>query len=62
MRLSDGYQMKRKVKGGNTIAWSRRGAIARVPMLTTSYIEREAELVALVSKFITEEQDGEDQD
>lgn len=62
MRLSDGYQMKRKVKGGNTIAWSRRGAIARVPMLTTSYIEREAELVALMSKFITEEQDGEDQD
>ncbi|MFO7568118.1 MAG: anti-phage dCTP deaminase [Enhygromyxa sp.] len=61
MKLSHGYQIKRKLKGGAKTDWSRDDAIARVPMLPTSYIEREALLGSSVSDLI-EDSDGQNQD
>lgn len=63
MKLSHGYEIKRKVKGGDTAKWSRNDAIARVPMLPTTYIEREALLLSSsVSKLIETSDGQKDQD
>jgi deoxycytidylate deaminase len=44
MKLSDGYPLKRKV-GGRTAPWSKGPkSLVRVPMLPTSYLQREAML------------------
>lgn len=61
MRLSNGYPMKRKTGDGSTNQWTREEAVARVPMLMTSYIQREKQLAATVSDII-EAADGKDQD
>lgn len=48
MKLGDGYPLKRKF-AGRTARWERaRDAVARVPMLPTSYLEREAQLTQFV--------------
>jgi cytidine deaminase len=48
MKLSDGYPLKRKI-AGRTAPWAKtQDAVVRVPMLPTSYLEREAQLVQLV--------------
>jgi len=48
MKLSNGYPLKRKV-AGRTARWEKaHDAVARVPMLPTSYLEREAQLAQLV--------------
>lgn len=61
MKLSDGYRMKRKLKGGAKVTWEAGPEVsARVPMLPTSYIEREALLGSIVSNLI-EDYDGKDQ-
>jgi deoxycytidylate deaminase len=48
MKLGDGYPLKRKV-AGKTAPWEKNGeAIVRVPMLPTSYLDRESRLAQLV--------------
>lgn len=48
MKLSDGYPLKRKI-AGKTAPWEKnQDSVVRVPMLPTSYLEREAQLVQLV--------------
>ena len=56
MRLSNGYPLKRKQKPGGTKAKWRISseAIARIPMLPTSYLEREAQLAQLVTTLLEE--------
>jgi cytidine deaminase len=56
MRLSNGYPLKRKQKpGGAKAQWKINGdAIARVPMLPTSYLDREAQLAQLVTTLLEE--------
>jgi deoxycytidylate deaminase len=52
MRLSAGYAMKRKVAGGAKVEWTKNTALARVPMLPTSYIEREEQLSKVVGRLL----------
>jgi deoxycytidylate deaminase len=48
MKLGDGYPLKRKI-ASKTAPWEKsQDTIVRVPMLPTSYLEREAQLVQLV--------------
>ena len=55
MKLSDGYPLKRKVDGKKA-AWERNGeSIVRVPMLPTSYFERETQLSQLVPDLMEKE-------
>lgn len=55
-RLSNGYPLKRKQKpGGWKIKWKTNpDAIVRVPMLPTSYLDREAQLAQLVTTLLEE--------
>jgi hypothetical protein len=56
MKLSDGYPLKRKF-GGRAAQWEKaHDAIARVPMLPTSYLEREAQLTQLVPAVLEEKE------
>jgi len=41
MSLSSGYKVKRKGEGGKKIAWEAKEAYPRVPLLPSTYIERE---------------------
>jgi len=41
MRLSSGYPVKRKTRDGRAVSWSRDQANIRIPLLPTSYIQRE---------------------
>jgi len=60
MKLSDGYPLKRKL-AGKTARWGKTlEAVVRVPMLPTSYLEREAQLAQLVSA-VMEEKENENQ-
>lgn len=54
MRLSNGYPMKRKQRPeGKKEKWKIGGdSIVRVPMLPTSYLEREAQLVEHISTLV----------
>lgn len=56
MRLSNGYPLKRKQKpGGAKATWKvNRDAVARIPMLPTSYLDREAQLAQLVTRLLEE--------
>jgi hypothetical protein len=48
MKLGDGYPLKRKVTG-KTAPWDKNSnTMARVPMLPTSYLDRESQLAQLV--------------
>lgn len=48
MKLSNGYPLKRKI-AGSTASWEENPeAVVRVPMLPTSYLERESRLAQLV--------------
>jgi len=48
MKLSNGYPLKRKV-GGKTAPWEKNlDSVVRVPMLPTSYLERESRLAQLI--------------
>jgi hypothetical protein len=56
MRLSDGYPLKRKF-AGRIARWGKaHDAVARVPMLPTSYLEREAQLTQLVPAVLEEKE------
>ena len=46
MNLSDGDKLKRKNEYGNIIEWNKKESKVRMPMLPTSYIEREDNSVA----------------
>jgi deoxycytidylate deaminase len=49
MKLSDGYLLKRKAAGG-IATWSKDArALVRVPMLPTSYLDREEQLAQVVA-------------
>lgn len=49
MKLGDGYPLKRKV-AGKTAPWEKsERSMVRVPMLPTSYLERESRLAQLVA-------------
>jgi cytidine deaminase len=56
MRLGNGYPLKRKQKpGGKKATWRVSGeAIARIPMLPTSYLDREAQLAQTVMALLEE--------
>jgi hypothetical protein len=56
MKLSNGYPLKRKQKpDGTTAKWKISDeATVRVPMLPTSYLEREAQLAQLVTTLLEE--------
>jgi cytidine deaminase len=41
LTLSSGYKVKRKAAGGKKVAWDEKAAYPRVPLLATTYIERE---------------------
>lgn len=54
MKLGDGYQLRRKI-GGQTAPWERNpAAVVRVPMLPTSYLEREFQLAQLATWVMEE--------
>lgn len=60
MGLSSGYSMKRKKKGSIEKAdWKRENAKMRVPMLRTSYLEREVAAIREISEFNKGENDNE---
>jgi hypothetical protein len=62
MKLSDGYPLKRKL-AGRTARWEKaHDAITRVPMLPTSYLEREAQLAQLVPAILQEKETDERED
>jgi len=42
MSLGGGSKLKRKNKQGNTVEWTKEGAVARTPLLPKSYLEVEA--------------------
>ena len=47
-KLGNGYPLKRKI-AGKTALWEKsQNAAVRVPMLPTSYLERESRLMRLV--------------
>ncbi|HWO24834.1 MAG TPA: anti-phage dCTP deaminase [Kofleriaceae bacterium] len=49
MKLSNGYPLKRKI-AGRTATWDpNHHAVVRVPMLPTSYLERESQLIHAVA-------------
>jgi hypothetical protein len=51
-KLSNGYPLKRKV-AGKTAPWNpNHESVVRVPMLPTSYLEREAQLSQLVPAVV----------
>jgi len=56
MKLSNGYPLKRKQKpGGTKVKWKiSDDAIVRVPMPRTTYLEREAHVVQLVTALLQE--------
>lgn len=59
MGLSAGYPMKRKIKNsGEKIDWKRSDAKVRVPMLHSSYLERENAIASFLSQY----QKGENDD
>lgn len=41
LALSSGYKVKRKAQGGKKVVWDEKSAYPRVPLLATTYIERE---------------------
>lgn len=52
MGLSSGYPMKRKKSGSiEKVEWKREKATVRVPMLRTSYIERETIAANIIADF-----------
>ena len=52
MGLSSGYPMKRKKSGSiEKVEWKREKAKVRVPMLRTSYLERETVAANLIADF-----------
>lgn len=52
MGLSSGYGMKRKKKGSiDKVDWKRERAKVRVPMLRTSYLERETAAASIIAEF-----------
>jgi deoxycytidylate deaminase len=52
MGLSSGYGMKRKKKGSiDKVDWKRENAKVRVPMLRTSYLEREKAAASIIAEF-----------
>jgi len=54
MKLSNGFQMKRKAAGVKVTWTIGQEAFVRVPMLPTSYLDREAQLAQLVTKLLEE--------
>ena len=52
MKLSTGRPMKRKIEGGQVAVWAKNTASARVPMLPTSYLEREEQLSKVVGRLL----------
>ena len=56
-KLSNGYPLKRKQKpDGTKVKWKISDeAIVRIPMPRTTYLEREARVVQLVTKRLEEE-------
>lgn len=60
MGLSSGYSMKRKKKNSiEKVEWKRENAKIRVPMLRTSYLEREEAAIRVISGFDKGENDNE---
>jgi deoxycytidylate deaminase len=60
MKLSNGYRLKRKADG-KSIDWTiHENAVARVPMLATSYLDREKQLAQLVTGLLEESDETED--
>jgi deoxycytidylate deaminase len=51
VRLSNGYTLKRKTEGERA-PWEKATAVARVPLLPTSYLEREQQLSRLVTELL----------
>lgn len=61
MKISSGYNIKRKREDGRIVKWKRDEATPRVRMLPTSYIQREQLAAARFKStldHISEEQDG----
>lgn len=58
MKLSSGYPMERKSKDGTIKEWERKYARPRVPMLPTSYLEREKLAVDEIEKTVKELEAG----
>lgn len=55
MKLSEGYPLKRKA-GGEKAEWAKNPeAVVRIPMLPTSYLDREAQFAGLALKVIEQE-------
>ncbi len=54
MRIGDGYPLKRK-QSGAVVAWNKDSAAVRVPMLPTSYLDREEQLARLVPSLLNPE-------
>ena len=58
MKLSSGYPMVRKNEDGSIKDWERRFARPRVPMLPTSYLEREKLAVDEIEKTVQQLEAG----
>ncbi|HEY0429022.1 MAG TPA: anti-phage dCTP deaminase [Pyrinomonadaceae bacterium] len=58
MGLNSGYEMKRKKQGSiEKVDWKRESAKVRVPMLRTSYLEREKAAASIIAEFYRGEKD-----
>jgi len=64
MKLSNGYPLKRKQKpDGTKVKWKiSDAALVRVPMPRTTYLEREAHVVQLVTTLLKENHEARDPD
>ena len=51
INLSSGEKLKRKDKYGNIVEWKKETAKVRIPMLPSSYIEREGDAVGDLAKI-----------
>ena len=54
LKLSSGYDVKRKNGGGRKATWERNRGVMRVPMLPTSYIEHEQFVAKVVFQTLEE--------
>ncbi|HRZ83985.1 MAG TPA: hypothetical protein P5069_16180, partial [Candidatus Hydrogenedentes bacterium] len=59
MRQGSGFPLTRKSKDtGATVPWDRKAGTIRIPMLPTSYLQREAVVVTILKTHLKGDPDG----